>query len=270
MPVFEVVESEAASTSARGATPRNGKYYWRITPVGHAVLHDGPAARRSSDARPLLDPDRRRELLGVELRLPPARALTEYEREAMEPARASTCSRTSTSPLQNKDNDYLMDRAAQKAGKTFSGVEGIGMQDASVQESMGPIQDRTKENLVSTDNGIIMARHRLMKAAKELAAKGTLPPGATSGHQKIRPSRSCSPRARPSRKAPARRSRRKKASRRHPSEAKVAGRNPFGKSTRSRYGRVRARPRSANSRCRTFRRTAPSSRWRSPASAART
>ena len=89
-------------------------------------------------------------------------------------------------PLQNKRNDYLMDRAGQKAGKTFSGVEGIAMQDASLQESMGPIQDRTKENLVSTDNGIIMARHRLMKAAKELVAKGTLPPGRDTGHQRVR------------------------------------------------------------------------------------
>ncbi len=69
-------------------------------------------------------------------------------------------------PLANKDNDYLMNRAAQKAGKTFSGIEGIGMQDASLQESMGPICDRTKENLVGTDNGIIMARHRLMRARR--------------------------------------------------------------------------------------------------------
>ena len=33
-------------------------------------------------------------------------------------------------PLANKDNDYLMNREAQKAGRTFSGIEGIGMQDA--------------------------------------------------------------------------------------------------------------------------------------------
>ena len=69
-------------------------------------------------------------------------------------------------PKQNKDNDYLIDRAAQKRGETFSGVFGIAMQDASLQESMGPIIDRTKENLVSTDNGIIMARHRLLRAVK--------------------------------------------------------------------------------------------------------
>ncbi len=69
-------------------------------------------------------------------------------------------------PAANKDNDYLMDRAAQSAAKPISGVEGIAMQDASLQESMGPIVDRTKENLVSTDNGIIMARHRLLRAAE--------------------------------------------------------------------------------------------------------
>jgi hypothetical protein len=60
----------------------------------------------------------------------------------------------------NKDNDYLIDRAAQKAGKTYSGIAGFAMQDSGIQELMGPIVDRTKENLVSTDNGIIMARHR--------------------------------------------------------------------------------------------------------------
>ena len=75
-------------------------------------------------------------------------------------------------PAANKDNDYLIDRAAQKRGKTYCGVAGIAMQDASLQESMGPIQDRTKENLVSTDNGIIMARIRLRKAALAAAGQG--------------------------------------------------------------------------------------------------
>ena len=60
------------------------------------------------------------------------------------------------------------------------------MQDASVQESMGPIQDRTRENLVSTDNGIIMARHRLMRAAKALQQKGIEPPGREPVSQHVR------------------------------------------------------------------------------------
>ena len=78
-----------------------------------------------------------------------------------------------------------MDRAAQKRGETYCGVRGIAMQDASVQESMGPIQDRSKENLVSTDNAIIMARHRLLKAARELQ-KGAAPPGLAAEAQRVR------------------------------------------------------------------------------------
>ena len=50
--------------------------------VGHAQLHDGAAAGRPPGPRPLVDPDRRRELLGVLVRLPPdagAHAPTEVE-----------------------------------------------------------------------------------------------------------------------------------------------------------------------------------------------
>ena len=89
-------------------------------------------------------------------------------------------------PVANKDNDYLIDRAAQRSGKSYSGVEGFGMQDASIQESMGPIVDRTKENLVSTDNGIIMARHRLLRSIKALMDKGEIPPGVDPAHQRVR------------------------------------------------------------------------------------
>jgi phthalate 4,5-dioxygenase oxygenase subunit len=75
-------------------------------------------------------------------------------------------------PVVNKDNDYMLDRAAQRAQQTYSGVAGIAMQDAAIQESMGPLQDRSKENLVSTDNGVIMARIRLRQAALATQAGG--------------------------------------------------------------------------------------------------
>jgi phthalate 4,5-dioxygenase len=51
---------------------------------------------------------------------------------------------------------------------------------------MGPIVDRSKENLVSTDNGIIMARHRLLRAVKALNEKSALPPGVDPAHQRVR------------------------------------------------------------------------------------
>jgi phthalate 4,5-dioxygenase len=100
-------------------------------------------------------------------------------------------------PLANKDNDYLIERAAQRAGTTYSGVDGIAMQDASLQESTGPVVDGTKENLVSTDNGIIMARHRLLRAAEALVENGTIPPGVDPEHQKVRSAAVVLPRDRP-------------------------------------------------------------------------
>jgi hypothetical protein len=50
---------------------------------------------------------------------------------------------------------------------------------------MGSIADRTKENLVSTDNAIIMARHRLRRAALALQ-HGTAPPGLNEVCQRVR------------------------------------------------------------------------------------
>jgi len=79
-------------------------------------------------------------------------------------------------PTANMRNNYGMDRAGQMARKTFSGVYGVGVQDAAVQESMGPVQDRAREQLVSSDNNIIMARRRLREAA-EAVARGVAPPG---------------------------------------------------------------------------------------------
>jgi phthalate 4,5-dioxygenase oxygenase subunit len=89
-------------------------------------------------------------------------------------------------PEANRDNDYLMDREGQKAGRTYSGVSGIAMQDASLQESMGPIIDRAKEHLTSTDGGIVMARQRLMRAARALATQGTAPPGVDPATHRVR------------------------------------------------------------------------------------
>ncbi len=55
----------------RAAKRRGGPLLLADHAVGDAELHHGAAARRPSGARPFLDSDRRRELLGVELRLSP-------------------------------------------------------------------------------------------------------------------------------------------------------------------------------------------------------
>jgi phthalate 4,5-dioxygenase oxygenase subunit len=89
-------------------------------------------------------------------------------------------------PAANRDNHYLIDRNAQRAKKSFSGVKGISMQDASLQESMGRIQDRTRERLGTSDAAIIAARRTLLKAAEALADSGTAPIALDAAAQYIR------------------------------------------------------------------------------------
>ena len=48
-------------------------------------------------------------------------------------------------PLRHKGNDYLIDRRLQKT-KSYTGIIGVLEQDAAVQDSQGPIADRTREH----------------------------------------------------------------------------------------------------------------------------
>src|SRR5438105_6500828 len=56
--------------------------------------------------------------------------------------------------VRNKDNDYLIDRALQASGKSYTGMKGLGTQDCAIQESMGPIADRAAEYLLASDPAI--------------------------------------------------------------------------------------------------------------------
>lgn len=88
-------------------------------------------------------------------------------------------------PMQTAENDYLINRTLQRT-VSFSGIEGIAMQDVAMQESMGPIVDRTKERLVPADSGIIKARQKLRKAAIALRDEGVTPPGVDPAHHRVR------------------------------------------------------------------------------------
>ena len=74
--------------------------------------------------------------------------------------------------VRNKDNDWMIDRRKQKTG-TFTGIEGINVQDHAIEESMGPIVDRTREHLVGTDRATIAARKMLMDAAMTVQNGGS-------------------------------------------------------------------------------------------------
>jgi phthalate 4,5-dioxygenase len=77
----------------------------------------------------------------------------------------------------NRDNDYHMDWEAHRT-RMYCGIPGFGVQDQAIQESQGPIVDRGRERLGSSDSAIIQVRKRLMTAARALRDRGTPPPGA--------------------------------------------------------------------------------------------
>ena len=78
--------------------------------------------------------------------------------------------------VQNKDNDYLIDREAQRT-QSFTGIAGIHQQDQAVTESMGPIYDRTQEHLGTSDAMVIRTRRRVINAARALRDNAVTPPG---------------------------------------------------------------------------------------------
>jgi nitrite reductase/ring-hydroxylating ferredoxin subunit len=95
--------------------------------------------------------------------------------------------------VQNKDNDYLVDRASQKSGISYTGMRGLGVQDSAVQESMGPIADRTKEHLGICDSAIIQIRKLLLQTLRDVAS-GKEPPGLDPESYRVRSTRFALPR----------------------------------------------------------------------------
>ena len=75
----------------------------------------------------------------------------------------------------NPRNDYHIDRGMQRRREDYTGILGIFDQDQAVTESMGAIYDRSTEHLGSSDAMVIRVRRRLLAAADELAASGTVP-----------------------------------------------------------------------------------------------
>ena len=70
-------------------------------------------------------------------------------------------------PIRNKDNNYQIDRLEQKT-TTFTGIKGISEQDMAMQESMGPLVDRSLEHLGTTDTAVIAFRRRLLNLVRDL------------------------------------------------------------------------------------------------------
>jgi phthalate 4,5-dioxygenase len=187
-PFFEVAEADGGLFIGARRNAEEGTYYWRITPWVMPSFTMVPPRGDHPVHGHFWIPIDDENCWVYTFDYHPVRALSDDEVQAMKDGFGvhNEYEPGTFRPLQNKDNDYLMDREAQARGDTFSGVKGIAMQDASLQESMGPIVDRSKERLVSTDTGIIKARQKLRRAAEALRDDGVVPPGVDPAHQKVR------------------------------------------------------------------------------------
>ena len=92
----------------------------------------------------------------------------------------------------NRENNYLLDRRVQRT-ESFTGIDGVNVQDRAVQESMGAIVDRSLEHLGPADKAIIQARRLLLQASRTVEAGGT-PPGVEPTYYALRPAEAVLPR----------------------------------------------------------------------------
>jgi len=84
----------------------------------------------------------------------------------------------------NPRNNWLIDREMQRTA-TFTGIDGINAQDRAVQESMGPIVDRSLEHLGPADKAVITARRLLIEAVKTVE-DGGVPKGVADSYYNLR------------------------------------------------------------------------------------
>ncbi len=151
-------------------------FYWRITQFlmpSYTMIPVPVGAPVSFTAATPIDDE---QMMGFTVTWHPDRPLSQAERAQVESwLGVHTEVDSAFRPLRNKDNDYLIDRALQRSGQSYTGIRGIREQDLAVQESMGPICDRTTEHLGSADLAVIAMRRRLLEAVRALDERGEVP-----------------------------------------------------------------------------------------------
>jgi hypothetical protein len=185
--VFEIEETAFGLTLYGRRMGEPDSYYWRVTqwlfPWFTLIPPFGEHALGGHVWVPIDD----HNCWAWSINFRPDRPLSEEERHHMEAGKGIHCEYEPGTfrPRANKDNDYLIDRKAQKEKRAYSGVFGFAMQDASLQESMGVIQNLEREKLLPTDRGIVMARRKLYSAAMALQ-RGVEPPAIDAAKQRVR------------------------------------------------------------------------------------
>jgi hypothetical protein len=186
VPRLEVRDSEAGVLHTSARRMDDGREYHRVHPFlfpFHTMVGGGTSEAEVSFNGKLWVPMDDEQSLILEWQFRPDRPWSDAERTALLAARIphgflepSSSAAGAWRPRACADNGYLIDRSLQKT-RLFCGILSNPLQDAAMQESMGPIVDRSQEHLGPADNVIIRVRRRLIDAARALRDQGVAPPG---------------------------------------------------------------------------------------------
>lgn len=185
LPTFEFKDTDyGLMIGAKRSTP-DGTAYWRVTqwllPV-HTMIAANPGETLLWDAWVPMD-DEHTWVYRIEFN--PWRPISKgeiFEYNTAGFARLNVENIPGTYlPLRNKDNDYMIDRGLQRT-YSYSGIKGTNAQDAAPIENQGPgpVADRTREHLGSTDLAIVRMRRKLLSALRDFQA-GSEPVAALNG-----------------------------------------------------------------------------------------
>ena len=184
---YEVVSTDFGFVAGAGRELDTGEIFWTANVMlmpFHKIIASVPAG---AHVWAPMD-DETTMLYSVDFH--PDRPLTE---EDLERSRTWGGIHTENIPdtdraIRNRDNDYMVDRTLQASGQSYTGMHGLGVQDCGIQESMGPIADRTIEHLGVSDTAIIKIRRLLLQTLND-HAEGRPLPGMNPASWRVRSSR---------------------------------------------------------------------------------
>ena len=183
-PKFLVQETEYGLAIGARRSWDTERYYWRLTqflmPSFTVIPSEAGSPINFTAAVPVDDTN----MVGFTVTWLPDRPLSDEDIRVIESwtgAYAEVDPNT-FEPVANRANDYLLDREKQRT-ENFTGMRGIREEDIAVQEDQhgGPIADRTKEHLGTSDTGVIALRRRLLNAVRNLQ-RGQEPAEPGRGH----------------------------------------------------------------------------------------
>lgn len=180
-PKWKVVDTDYGMTLGARRRTEEGRYYWRMNQwcfPFYTMIAPVPGEARTFRAWAPAD-DVHCSIICVSYRND--QPVSEHEVANWRKGLSAHAARIpgTLRPARNASNDYGIDREMQRF-ESFSGITGIRAQDAAMVESAGPIADRTREHLATSDTAVIRMRRLLLAAVRDLEA-GKEPKSARGG-----------------------------------------------------------------------------------------